>query len=144
MGNRVQFLNEVKTYDAFDGAPYCEETTDNLVQHLDLSVPVYHLNLYDWIVSLEVAEHIPKTYEQIFIDNLTRHAKEGIILSWAAVGQVGHSHVNNQDLSYVREQLEKRGFKINHELSKSFKNASKLEWLKKNMYIYTRINPIYN
>ncbi len=41
------------------------------------------LNKYDWIISLEVAEHIPAQFESIYIDNLVKHAKEGIILSWA-------------------------------------------------------------
>jgi hypothetical protein len=133
-------LNKVKSYDAFDGAPYAEETTNNLVQHLDLSVPVYHLPLYDWVVSMEVAEHIPKQYEQIFIDNLTRHAKEGIILSWSVVGQEGHSHVNNQDLPYVEEQLRKRGFKIDKALTNRVKGASSFHWLKRNLYVYLRKN----
>ena len=47
---------------------------------------------------MKVAEHIPKEFEHVYIDNLVRHAKEGIILSWSKVGQGGHSHVNNQNL----------------------------------------------
>jgi len=51
-----------------------------------------------WILSLEVAEHIPAQFESIYIDNLVKHAKEDIILSWAKLGQSGHSHVNNKML----------------------------------------------
>ena len=35
-----------------------------------------------WILSLEVAEHIPAQFESIYIDNLVKHAKEDIILAW--------------------------------------------------------------
>ncbi len=134
----ISTLDQVQTYDAFDGAPFVDETTDGHVKHLDLSVPVYHLPLYDWVISLEVAEHIPKKFEQIFIDNLTRHAKEGIILSWSVVGQGGHGHVNNQNFQYVKEQLEKRGFKVDKESTKRFKKASSLHWLRRNLHVYIR------
>jgi len=75
-------LKQDSLYDAFDGAPYVELTTNNQVQYLDLSVPIYHLNKYDWILSLEVAEHIPAQFESIYIDSLVKHAKEGTILAW--------------------------------------------------------------
>ena len=133
-------LNQVKSYDAYDGAPYVEDTTNNEVKHLDLSVPIYHLPFYDWVISMEVAEHIPKEFEQIFIDNLTRHAKEGIILSWSVIGQEGHSHVNNQDLPYVEEQLKRRGFKIDVSLTNRVKDATIFHWLKRNLYVYRRTN----
>ena len=56
-------LKQVLCYDAFDGAPYVELTTNNNVNYIDLSKPIYHLNQYDWIISLEVAEHIPSQFE---------------------------------------------------------------------------------
>ena len=70
-------LNEVNGYDAYDGAPFIEEATNYYVRFLDLSVPVYHIKKYDWVLSLEVAEHIPREFESVVIDNLVRHAKEG-------------------------------------------------------------------
>ena len=70
----MDMKNEVIRYDAFDGAPYVEEVTDGLVHYLDVSVPVYHLERYDWVLSLEVAEHIPKEFEATFVDNVKRHA----------------------------------------------------------------------
>ena len=54
---------------------------------LDLTLPQYGLPLYDWVMSLEVAEHIPQDYEAIFIDNIVRHAREGVVLSWAVPGR---------------------------------------------------------
>ena len=132
-------LNQVESYDSFDGAPYAEETTDNRVSFLDLSVPIYHLKQYDWVLSMEVAEHIPQQYEQVFLDNLVRHAKEGIILSWAVPGQNGHSHVNLKNFGYVKEQMAQRGFYVDEDNSKHIKMNTNLSWLKKNLYVYRRL-----
>jgi tryptophanyl-tRNA synthetase len=41
---------------------------------MDLSIPQYGIRQYDWIISLEVAEHIPKKYEAVYLDNIFRHA----------------------------------------------------------------------
>jgi 2-polyprenyl-3-methyl-5-hydroxy-6-metoxy-1,4-benzoquinol methylase len=44
----------------FNGAPYCEETSDGRVRFMDLTIPQFGIRQYDWIISLEVAEHIPE------------------------------------------------------------------------------------
>ena len=97
-------------YDAYDGAPYSDTFTDGKVQFLDLSIPQYGLPLYDYVISTEVAEHIPKKYEKLYVDNLFRHAKEGIILSWAKPGQGGHFHVNNKAFKDIKKLMEDNGF----------------------------------
>jgi tryptophanyl-tRNA synthetase len=58
---------------------------------MDPTIPQYGILQYDWIISLEVALHIPEKYEAVYLDNILRHAKEGIILSWAVPGQGGIS-----------------------------------------------------
>lgn len=82
----------LKGYDAYDGAPFSEKTSEGRVQYLDLTLPQYGLPLYDWVVSLEVAEHIPKEYESIYLDNIVRHAKEGVVISWAKLGKSLNIH----------------------------------------------------
>ncbi|WAQ98049.1 hypothetical protein MAR_022422 [Mya arenaria] len=83
-GRYKQLLIEsgkVKGYDAYDGAPYCDITSEGRVQFLDLTLPQYGLPVYDWAMSLEVAEHIPEQFESVFIKNVVRHAREGVVLS---------------------------------------------------------------
>ena len=130
--------SDVLCYDAYDGAPFAEETTNNQVKFLDLSVPIYHLDKYDWVISLEVAEHIPKQFQDIYVDNLVRHANEGIILSWAKLGQGGHSHVNNKDFIDVKIIMEEKGFFHDANISQYFKNKATLSWLKDNINIYKK------
>jgi hypothetical protein len=86
----------VGSYKAFDGAENIDIIfPDGFVTHLDLSKPVY-LPPKDWVLSLEVGEHIPATFEKVFIENLHRHNKKGIILSWAVEGNfIGYSFFEN-------------------------------------------------
>ena len=46
----------------------------------------------DWLMSLEVAEHIPNEHEGAVIRNLHAHNKRGLILSWGALSQPGVAH----------------------------------------------------
>jgi hypothetical protein len=137
---KIEVLNQVKSYEAFDGAPFAETTTENRVSFLDLSVPIYHLDKYDWIVSVEVAEHIPKEFENIFIDNLARHAKEGVIMSWANVGQTGTSHVNERNFDYVKAKMEARGFVRDVQSSEYFQKNSAFPYFKRNLQVWRKLS----
>ena len=85
----------VRSYKAFDGAENIEDVfPDGFVKHLDLSKPVY-LSARDWVLSLEVGEHIPRQYQSVFVDNLHRHNTKGIVLSWAVEGKVKPQRVRS-------------------------------------------------
>ena len=103
-----------------------------------MSIPIYHIDKYDWIISLEVAEHIPKQFENVYVNNVARHATEGVILSWAKIGQGGHSHVNNKDFNDVKKIFEEKGFIHDPNDSQRFKNIATLGWLKDNLNIYKK------
>ena len=100
---------------------------------------IYHLDKYDWIVSVEVAEHIPKIYEHIFVDNLVRHAKDGIVLSWATIGQDGLSHVNEKNFLDVKEIMRSKGFEHDETNSNLLKKASSLSWLRNNINVFNKL-----
>jgi hypothetical protein len=55
-------------------------------------------------------EHIPEKYEAVYLDNIFRHADEGIILSWAVPEQGGLSHINNKPIEYVSKVMRENGF----------------------------------
>lgn len=133
-------LGQVKGYDAFDGAPYCEETSDGRVKFMDLTIPQYGLRMYDWVMSLEVAEHIPKEFEAVYIDNLVRHAREGIVMSWAVPDQGGLAHINLRPFKYVVDLLKHYGFSHDPEKSKILQNSSSFQWLQQNINVFRRVN----
>ena len=140
-GSYKQLLDKsgkVPLFHSFDGAPFSENKTNGLVKFLDLTIPVYGLRLYDWVLSLEVAEHIPKQYEQIYLDNVVRHAGKGVVLSWSAPKQVGRGHVNNQPPDYVINQMEMRGFRHDNATSHRLRGVCKYYWLKRNVNVFMR------
>lgn len=144
-GNRLESYKQVlfgtgllNSYDAYKVTPRSEEASKESMKFVDLTLPQYGLPLYDWILCLEVAEHIPQEYEAVFIDNIARHAREGIVLSWAIPGQQGYLHINNQPFTYVKDLLDKLGFEHDQESSEKLKMASEFDWLKKSINVYRR------
>jgi len=47
------------------------------VRFMDLTLPQYWLPQYDWVLSLEVLEHIDGAYETVVLDNIDRAARYG-------------------------------------------------------------------
>ena len=125
--DEMEKLNEVILYDAFDGSPYAELNSKGNVKFLDLTIPIYHLDQYDWVLSVGVGEHIPIESENVYLDNLKKHAKEGVILSW-----------DRQDFDYVKFKLESIGFKHDLKSSIYLKNRSELNWIKENINVFRK------
>jgi hypothetical protein len=120
----------------YDGSPLTPELTNGLCFIKDFSEYV-DIGEYDLVFSIEVGEHIPVEYEQIFIDNLCRAAKNYIILTWAYKWQGGIGHVNCRDDDYVINEMLKRGFNLDLNASKYLKENSTLPSVKcfvKNKY----------
>jgi hypothetical protein len=96
-----------------DGNPNTPKLTSGLCEVADLTKEL-NLEKSDWVLSLEVGEHIPAEYQKEFIGNLDRHNRFGIVLSWAVRGQGGDGHINclnndevisfMTDMGYIYEQ----------------------------------------
>lgn len=121
----------------FDGSANIEEATDGRVAWADLSVPI-DVGPADWVQSLEVGEHLPAQFTDIFVDNLCRHARKGIVLSWAVPGQGGRHHVNNRDNAFVVTALAKRGFALDSARTRTMRSSATLSWMKRTSMIFTR------
>lgn len=95
------------------------------------------------VICIEVGEHLPKQFEQIFADNICEHVIKGgfLILSWAHEGQQGTGHVNCLPAWSVIELIEQRGFI--HEPVMSTKVRSVIEgycaYLKENLFIFRKL-----
>ena len=142
-GRYKKFIDDtklLKVYDAYDGSPFAEVSSEGSVKFLDFSITQYGLPIYDWVISIEAAEHIPRKYEGIFFSNLVRHARTGIILSWATPEQVGRFHVNNRPLQYVTDVMKKLRFDQDKAGSLLLQSHASFIWLKNNTHIYYRQN----
>jgi hypothetical protein len=121
-GFYTKFLTEEGFYCvAVDGNPFSMEISNGIVIPLDLTLDHKELfrELWDksleceeWGICLEVGEHIPKEFEQNFLDNICFLSRKGIILSWAVPGQGGDGHVNCQPNSYIIGEMAKRGYEL--------------------------------
>jgi 2-polyprenyl-3-methyl-5-hydroxy-6-metoxy-1,4-benzoquinol methylase len=125
--------------EAYDGNPNTESLTGGIGKVLDLSKPFYLGKKFDVVLSLEVGEHIPKEFEEQFIDNITKHAKKHLIISWAIVGQGGDGHVNCADNEYIIGQIVDRGFKHNKKASDELrKAATNASWFANTLMVFNR------
>ncbi|PVD21673.1 hypothetical protein C0Q70_17472 [Pomacea canaliculata] len=128
----------VISYDAYDVAPFVEKVTGGAVKFMDLTLPQYGLPAYDWVMCLEVAEHIPARYERILVDNMARHARKGVVLSWANISQGGINHVNNKSSEDVKTLLDEAGFYPDNSATQYMRNQSVNNHLRVNNIVFRR------
>jgi len=129
--------NPLIAVEAYDGNPEVELVTDGFGKVLDLS-KTFDLNKkYDVVCSLEVAEHIPKEYEKIYIENLLRHCSNLLIISWAKIGQRGCGHVNEQNQDYVIDVMDEYGLTHDNELSETLqKSSTNCSWFRDSVMVF--------
>ena len=120
----------------FDGNPHTPALTQGICGVLDLTNNDLNIGTYGWVISLEVGEHIPKEFEQRYLDNITKAAKFGVILSWAVVGQDGHGHVNCQNNDYIIAEMAKRGFTYSKIESEHLRKSATLSWFKNTLMVF--------
>ena len=140
MGNYVKHFIENKI-DAcgYDGNPNTPELTNNICKVLDLSEPRKFDTPFSWVMSLEVGEHLPKKFEDIFINNLHNNNEDGIILSWAIKGQGGHGHFNEQNNDYIKSKICGLGYINDKEAEEKLRKQSTLRWFKNTVMVYRKI-----
>lgn len=105
-------------YFGIDGAYNVETFTNGFVQYADLSIPLVFSTgnddsgvplPADWVMSLEVGEHLPAEAESTFIDNIHRSNTKGVVISWAIPFQPGKGHINCHTATYIAALFEESG-----------------------------------
>mmetsp|Transcript_1728 Transcript_1728/g.3791 ORF Transcript_1728/g.3791 Transcript_1728/m.3791 type:complete len:339 (-) Transcript_1728:4749-5765(-) len=127
-------------YRAYDGAGNGEEYTSGMMQYADLTIPL-DLPVADWVISLEVGEHIPSKYEGMLLRNIHRHNSKGVILSWAVLGQKGHSHINDHSNEYIVRTFVGMGYIHDIELSNRLRNGTdNYMWFTKSIMVFRKVS----
>lgn len=129
--------NNIKC-DAYDGNPNTKILSNGFASVLDLSNEFDLNKKYDCVLTLEVGEHIPEKYENIFLNNVIKHTNNFIVLSWAVEGQGGDGHVNCKNNDYIINKMSNLGF--THDLKSSIilRNNSKLDWFKNTIMVFKK------
>lgn len=112
---------------------------DEIIE-IDLTKPIGQINrFYDLVLCLEVGEHVPKEYEQIFINNLYSMTSQYLILSWADIKQYSASgHVNSRSQKYIINELINRGLEYLKEYSVELRKLVSFSWFKKNLMVFAK------
>ena len=131
------FLENGIESEGYDGNPNTPTISNGLCKVADLTQP-HDFGKKDWVLSLEVGEHIPKEYESVFIQNLIDHSTKGIVLSWATPGQPGDGHVNCQSNQYVIDLMAKNGFNFDQYSSEKLRNSAELWWFKNTLMVFKK------
>jgi SAM-dependent methyltransferase len=86
----------------------------------------------DVAISFEVAEHLPASLADRFVNLLTVVSKT-VVLSAATPGQGGTDHLNEQPHSYWVEKLDRHGFVLNKQITERWR----AEWAGKTDFWYS-------
>ena len=141
LGHYTRYLRDhncVSFMLGYDGGIGVYEATYGLIQRLDLTKK-HDLGVYDYVLCLEVAEHIPHKWEDILIQNIHKHNRKGVVISWALKGQHGHGHVNEQNSEYVIDRFSKLGYIYNKVATGKFRDVRDCcQWFQKSLYVFER------
>lgn len=93
---------------------------------------------FDLVVSLEVAEHLPETCADDFVNSLVRHG-DVIMFSAAIPGQGGQNHLNEQWPEYWSRKFSRHGFYFHDTIRPIIWNSSNINWwYKQNTFLVTK------
>jgi hypothetical protein len=123
----------------YDGNPQTPTMGGKLCSVLDLSIPVYLNPKPDWILSLEVGEHIPREREGVFLQNLVNNSIDGVVLSWAVPGQTGDGHVNERPNNYIKSWFARVGWENDMVVEEILREDSTLPWFKNTLMVFRRL-----
>jgi hypothetical protein len=145
-GYYTKYLNDRGIFSIpIDGNPHTAEFLANsLLFVVDLSKPIGSLfSPTDWAICLEVGEHIPQEYEEVFFDNIDKLNKKGIILSWAVKGQGGDGHVNCKDNDEVIKEMRRRGYNYDEAQTWKIRESAAMYptpcyWFKQSLLVFRR------
>lgn len=106
----------------------------NFLAH-DLCKPLNLNRQYDLVVSLEVAEHLPESSANLFVETLVRHGKV-ILFSAAIPGQGGQNHLNEQWPCYWQEKFRDYGYEYYDLIRpKIWENKDVELWYRQNLFL---------
>lgn len=102
----------------------------------ELDKPLDLESQYDLVISLEVAEHLPESAADTFIDSLTRHG-DIILFSAAVPYQGGRGHVNEKWQNYWAHKFRARGYNAIDSIRPTiWGNDDVFWWLRQNTILF--------
>lgn len=140
LGNYLKDLQNFgfKVLTGFEADIPKQKVFDNIIEQ-DLTIPFKTFS-QGHVISLEVGEHIPREFMDIYLDNITNNCDNYLIISWAIRGQEGFGHVNCLNNDEIIPEIEKRGFTYLKKESESARSVIKDNtwWFKNTILIFKK------
>ena len=109
---------------------------DGFVRH-DLTEPLDLERLFDLVVSLETAEHLPEEAADVYVDTVARHAGRAVLFSAAVPGQEGLHHVNCQPHEYWHAKFARYGLEATDPIRPLIAGDRRVSpWYRNNLFVY--------
>ena len=122
---------------AIDGAPGVAEMTGGLVHTADLTAEM-QLGAADWVLCLEVAEHIPRAFEERLLANLDSHNRRGIVMSWSD-NAGGNGHVNLRSNEWVVKRMAQMGYAHDKQAEETLRRSvTDIHWFRTTLMVFTK------
>ena len=149
-GNRVydfgcgpgKYVRDMRAH-GIEAVGYDGNPVTNTFQHChvaDLTDPTLRMEPLDFVMCLEVGEHVPKEYESKLLSTLDHHVRPGglLVLSWAVPGQGGYGHVNCQTNEYVRSVFGSLGYTSVPSIERYLRTCASLSWFKNTLMAFRK------
>jgi len=137
-GHYSTWLNEtglVQAY-AFDGTHQAAELTGGVVQELNLVKEMQLWRAFDWVMCLEVGEHVPKQFSSALLQNLRRHARRGLVMSWSDDWEgIGHVNCLSRDEFVAFVQAE-TGFVLDAQATEAVKAGCEIDYIARTIAVF--------
>ena len=127
----------------FDGMPEVAVRTGGLVEHADLTEVLYarrerRIPVADWVLALEVAEHVPRNHEKTLLANLHAHNRRGVVISWATSDR-GVGHVNPRSNEHAQRMMRQLGYQFDAPLSAELRaSVRRIIWYRDSLMAFRR------
>jgi SAM-dependent methyltransferase len=120
-----------------DGNPVTSTIPNCQVQELTSS---FQMDPVDFLLCLEVGEHIPKEFESTLLSRIDNHLNPHgtLVLSWAVKGQGGFGHVNCQNNDYVIKTITDCGYEFMEAQSNILRTAAYIPWFKNTILVFKK------
>jgi hypothetical protein len=119
---KVLLKNNIRC-NGLDGNPSTPALSKGRAEVQDLSLP-FSREVRGCVISLEVGAKIPEIHADQFLENISNHAEDMIIISWPVKEQKGPNKPNRQNNEYVIEKLGKLGWGFDESSTQTLRDRS--------------------
>jgi len=137
-GQYSTWLNETGLLQAFafDGTEQASVGSDGVVHTINLIEDQHLWRTFDWVMCLEVGEHVPKQHQGTLLSNIKRHARKGIVMSWSSDWE-GIGHVNCMPQEVFVALVEKEtGFVHDKAASEAVRGGCEIEYIARTVAVF--------